>query len=121
LKKGLEEFVQWSEEPPLATLNIGTGVSTSIRALALLLSEVMGKPATLDDRGAFRVGDIFSGVGDTIAARAVLGFEPSVPLKKGLEEFVQWSEGQPGLDDHERAEAELRGQGLLGAAKEGRS
>jgi dTDP-L-rhamnose 4-epimerase len=107
-----------ADVPTGTTLNIGAGEAHTIRRVADTLAEVMGATPRYEDRGEFRVGDIFSGVADVAAARRALSWAPRVTLAQGLADFVAWADGQPSADGYERTVEELKNRGLFGAAKE---
>jgi dTDP-L-rhamnose 4-epimerase len=93
--------------------NIGSGEHYTIRELAERISEVMGKEYIEPQISSkYRVGDVRHCFADISFARAVLGYEPRVPLEAGLQELVGWLEGQPAVDRVEQASAELSARGL---------
>lgn len=96
-----------------ATFNVGSGVSTSVRQLAEVLSAAAGQAAPLVTTAMYRRGDIYACYADTAAARSALGFRARVSLKEGMREFVRWAASQPCGDHSERAAAELSRLGLL--------
>jgi UDP-glucose 4-epimerase len=70
-------------------LNIGTGSSVSVLALARALQALFpGSPAP--DHGAPRPGDIRHSASDLRQAGAALGYRPEVTLEQGLRGTVQW-------------------------------
>jgi dTDP-L-rhamnose 4-epimerase len=96
-----------------APLNIGTGRSTSIRALARALGEGLGRPREPEIVGKFREGDIRHCVADASAARRLLGFEASVPLEDGIRDLAEWVRHERAEDSVARARAELETKGLV--------
>jgi UDP-glucuronate 4-epimerase len=64
-------------------VNVGTGVSTSIRDLVDLVAEVSGRPVPLR-AAADQVGDVECTQADLRRARLVLGYSPAVHLREGL-------------------------------------
>lgn len=69
------------------TINIGTGVGTSTRALAERLVGLVGKPAAVH-HGAFRPGDLERSVLDPSVMISILG-EPT-PIEEGLSDTTEW-------------------------------
>lgn len=70
-------------------MNIATGDSVSVRDLANLVIEVTGE--TLDvTRLDPRPGDIDESRADVSRAKKLIGYEPSIPLRQGLESVVDW-------------------------------
>lgn len=75
--------------------NVGTGIPTSVSDLARLLVELYGTNTSCMVTGKYRVGDIRHCVADIRRIQHELGYEPKVPLKEGVSEFISWVEQQP--------------------------
>ena len=71
------------------TINIGTGVATSINQILNLLLETMNKKHIKPIYSDQRLGDVKHGYADIKKARAVLGFNPKIALKKGIIQLVK--------------------------------
>jgi dTDP-L-rhamnose 4-epimerase len=72
-------------------LNIGSGVSHTVREVAERLARALGKSGIEPDTsGRYRVGDVRHCWADISRARAVLGYEPEVTLDDGLAELAEW-------------------------------
>ncbi len=71
-------------------LNVGSGVPTSVMDIANALVEVFAGSVHPHITGQSRLGDIRHCFADLAEIQAVLGYEPKVTLKKGLESFAQW-------------------------------
>jgi len=69
-------------------INVGSGVETSIRALALAVGEVTGRDVHLLYVGA-ESGGVSRMCADLTRARALLGYEPKVFLNEGLQRMVE--------------------------------
>jgi UDP-glucose 4-epimerase len=68
--------------------NIATGVGTTFRALAEQVVASSGSASPIGERIAEPPGrDLVADIG---RARAELGYEPCVPLKAGLDRYVEW-------------------------------
>ena len=93
-------------------LNIGSGRSVTIRALAEELGDVLGTHVEPEITGAFRVGDIRHCFADVRLARALLAFAPQVELADGMRELAAWLEGRAADDRVDEAAAELARRGL---------
>jgi UDP-glucose 4-epimerase len=76
-----------SESAP--PVNLGTGVATSVRDVAALVSEAWPKRAKLSFDGVSRPGNPFSLLADNSKLRA-LGFESTVSVESGIREYVRW-------------------------------
>jgi UDP-glucose 4-epimerase len=73
-----------------AVVNLGTGVGTSVNQIFRTLGELLhfeGEPIYAPARPG-EVGRIYL---DASRARAVLGWEPRVPFRDGLERTLEWS------------------------------
>ena len=68
--------------------NIGSGHPTTVLEVAQLAAEVVGGEVATRQDGTYRPGDIRHLWLDVAEARRVLGFEPSVDLKEGLNRMV---------------------------------
>jgi len=98
-----------------AVINVGSGVGTSVREVAGLLSDALGKPRNLRVTGEFRLGDIRHNVADITRMRDILGFTPRIGLAIGISRFARWVAGEELPEDRlDRANAELRERGLMG-------
>lgn len=93
--------------------NVGSGQQYTIKELAERMARVMGKDDIEPEvTGKYRMGDIRHCFADISVARAVLGYQPKVSLEEGLEELVDWLQGQQAEDHVEQARAELAERGL---------
>jgi dTDP-L-rhamnose 4-epimerase len=94
-------------------LNIGTGRHLSIRQIARLLADGMGKDIEPEIVGKYREGDIRHCVADISRARHLLGYEPRVTLEEGIPELLGWVGEQKAKDQMARATAELENHHLV--------
>lgn len=77
------------------TLDLGTGVGTSVREVIELLAELSGSRARPSfDALPDRLGE-HAQVADNAATRDVLGWEPVWSLRDGLAETVEWYRQHP--------------------------
>ena len=72
------------------TLNIGTGVATSLNHLVNLLLEIMNKKHIKLIYSNPRPGDVKHGYADIKKARELLGFNPKISIKEGIIQLVEW-------------------------------
>jgi dTDP-L-rhamnose 4-epimerase len=93
-------------------VNIGSGESVTVLAIAERLAKTLGKDIPAQVSGSYRVGDIRHCFADISLARETLGFEPEQRLEDGMSELAEWLEGQVAADHVERAAEELRSRGL---------
>jgi dTDP-L-rhamnose 4-epimerase len=93
--------------------NIGSGRSYSVREVAAEMAQVLGcSELEAEITGEYRVGDIRHCFADISAARAVLGYEPTIELDEGLRQMTQWLSTQVPTDNVARARSELKERGL---------
>ncbi len=78
--------------------NIGTGVETSLNALARALLDVMGSDQEPEHGPARAVNDVSRRVADTAKARRELGFKAAVGLEDGLRALVDWWRAERGAE-----------------------
>jgi dTDP-L-rhamnose 4-epimerase len=100
----------------IGALNIGSGQATSVFKVAEEIKEFFNSKSELKVTGAFRVGDIRHNIADLQLAKSVLGFEPKVNFKQGLNHFLTWAVQQPEEDRnaYARSASELAAKGLMG-------
>jgi len=93
--------------------NVGSGIQTSIIDIANHLMQEFGISVPIVINGSFRIGDIRHNFADLNKIRIMLGFSPSVDLKTGLHNFVEWVKQQDeGEDKYEYSLAEMKEKGL---------
>lgn len=94
-------------------INVGSGNSYTVRQIADEMAKALGKEHIKPEiTGKYRVGDIRHCFSDISLAKQVLGFEPKVDLREGVEELAAWLEEQTAHDHIEKASAELAARGL---------
>lgn len=74
-----------------AILNFGAGRTVSVSRVIETLERALGRKARIEWLPR-QTGDVSRTWADTSAARAALGWEPSVPLEEGVARFVSWLE-----------------------------
>lgn len=94
-------------------VNIGTGRPLSIGEVAEILSKGLGKDIEPEFVGKYREGDIRHCVADISRARTLLGYEPQVELKDGIQELINWVKEQNATDLVAKASSELANRGLI--------
>jgi len=104
------------EKPAAAghVINIGSGRSYTIKAVAELLAEAMGiadrKPEILFKA---RAGDIRHCFADIAKARDLLGFQPRFLLEDTLDAFVEWVRANTSVDRGSEMRQQLEARGLV--------
>jgi dTDP-L-rhamnose 4-epimerase len=102
-----------SEAANFQTVNVGTGVATSVRRMAELLASGLGIDIQPEIVGRYREGDIRHCVADISRARTLLGYAPSVRLEEGIPQLLAWVQEQQASDAVAKATAELQARGLV--------
>jgi dTDP-L-rhamnose 4-epimerase len=93
--------------------NVGSGQAVTVREVAETLASVMGTEIEPEVTGKYRVGDIRNCYADISLAREVLGYEPRVSFREGMEELVGWLREQERPESAVEAHAaELAARGL---------
>jgi dTDP-L-rhamnose 4-epimerase len=109
-----------SDQVSGGVFNVGTGVATPIQEIARLLAQILGRSDVEPELpGEFRPGEsrhIFADV----SRLQQIGFEASVSLKEGLEDYVSWLRGVGEVDEYlSGALAGLRRGGVVRSMAEG--
>jgi dTDP-L-rhamnose 4-epimerase len=102
-----------SDRADYHAVNVGTGRAISIRQIARMLAEGLGKEIEPELTGKYREGDIRHCVADITRARELLGYEPRVSLEEGIPELLGWVREQKATDQVMRATAELESRRLV--------
>ena len=92
--------------------NVGSGRSYTVRDVAQMVQDALGRPVAPDICGKYRVGDIRHCFADITLARDVLGYAPQVMLEDGLAELAGWLRDQTAQDRVADASRELAARGL---------
>jgi dTDP-L-rhamnose 4-epimerase len=93
--------------------NVGSGRQSTVREIASAMAEVLGREDIRPEiTGKYRVGDVRHCFADITLARRVLGYEPQMPLARGLLELSSWLAGQVAYDRVAEGHAELAARGL---------
>lgn len=99
----------------VATVNVGSGVATTILQVARELNLAFGGSSNTRITGEFRLGDIRHNVADLTLLSDVLGIRPKTDLGTGLKQFAAWVLEQPLPEDRlAQANNELRTRKLMG-------
>lgn len=105
--------IEYSESH-VDVFNVGSGVATDVLTIVNMLQELLGKTVSVDISGQFRLGDIRHNFADLTKVKKVLGFKPSVTLKDGLKQFVDWVQGETVQKDrYDESLHELKSKGLF--------
>jgi dTDP-L-rhamnose 4-epimerase len=94
------------------TLNVGTGIPTSIIEVAQVIAAGLGREIEPETVNQYRAGDIRHCYANTLLAEELLGFRAEIPFEAGMEEFLAWLEGQEAADSVDAARDALVARGL---------
>jgi UDP-glucuronate 4-epimerase len=73
--------------------NLGESATTSLAELVDAIGAIVGRPLRLD-RQPPQPGDVPLTCADVSKARARLGYAPRVPVREGLQRYVEWCRGE---------------------------
>ena len=102
-----------SDKADFQVFNVGAGGQISIKEIAQILAETLGKNIHPEIINSYRKGDVRHCVADISRIKRTLGFETLVPLKTGMRELAEWTVSQRAEDGFERASGELEKRGLV--------
>jgi dTDP-L-rhamnose 4-epimerase len=94
------------------TLNVGTGVPTSVIDVAHVIAQGLGKDIEPEIVNQYRAGDIRHCYADTRLADELLGFRAEIPFDAGMQELLEWLAGQEAADSVDAARDALVARGL---------
>ena len=94
------------------TINVGTGVPTSIVAVAETIARGLGKEIEPEVVGQYRAGDIRHCYADPALAQQLLGFRAEIPFEAGVQDLLEWLEGREAEDSVDAAREALVARGL---------
>jgi dTDP-L-rhamnose 4-epimerase len=94
------------------TVNVGTGIPTSISEVARVIADGLGKEIEPEIRNEYRAGDIRHCYADTRLAEKLLDFRAEIAFEAGMEELLTWLEGQEAADSVDAAREALVSRGL---------
>jgi dTDP-L-rhamnose 4-epimerase len=94
------------------TVNVGTGIPTSIIDVARVIADGLGKQIGPEIVNQYRAGDIRHCYADTQLAQELLGFRAEIPFEAGMAELLGWLQGQEAADSVDAARDALVARGL---------
>src|ERR671924_213501 len=94
------------------TVNVGTGRPTSIREVARVIAEGLGKRFEPEVVNQYRAGDIRHCYADTRLAEELLDFRAEIPFESGMQDLLAWLETQEASDAVDAARDALVARGL---------
>ena len=94
------------------TVNVGTGKPTSVVEVAQTIARGLGKEIEPEVVAKYRAGDIRHCYADPALAERLLGFRAEIPFEAGMQDLLQWLEGQEAEDSVDAASEALAARGL---------
>jgi dTDP-L-rhamnose 4-epimerase len=94
------------------TVNVGTGVPTSVVDVAATIARGLGKKIEPELVAKYRAGDIRHCYADPTLAQELLGFRAEIPFDAGMKDLLEWLRGQEAEDSVEAAREALVARGL---------
>jgi dTDP-L-rhamnose 4-epimerase len=94
------------------TVNVGTGVPTSVLNVAEVIARGLGKEIEPEVVEQYRAGDIRHCYADTRLGEELLGFRAEIPFERGMQDLLEWLEGQEAADSVDAARDALVARGL---------
>lgn len=102
------------EEANGHVFNVGTGVATDVLEVANSLIKAYDINVPVAITGRFRLGDIRHNYADLTKIKSILGFEPKVYFKEGIDRFSSWVLQQEIQEDKlSKSLEEMKKKGLL--------
>lgn len=96
------------------SLNVGSGVSTTIKKVADSLIKLFKSKVDVKIIGNYRQGDIRHNKADINKIKKILGFSPKVSFESGLKQYVEWVKKQEiNADYYEHSINEMKDKGLI--------
>jgi dTDP-L-rhamnose 4-epimerase len=93
--------------------NIGSGESHTIRQVASIMAAALElEQIEPEVSQQYRTGDIRHCFADIRKAQRILGYQPAITLRAGIEDLTDWLKGQVAEDFTEQAREELLERGL---------
>jgi dTDP-L-rhamnose 4-epimerase len=101
------------EEANNQVFNVGTGIATSVLAVAHQLVKNYNIDVPITISGNYRLGDIRHNYADLSKIKKHLGFEPKVSFEEGIKKFTQWVNTQEiQKDQYQKSIDEMKAKGL---------
>ena len=102
------------EEANGHVFNVGSGVAIEVLEVANSLIEAYNIDVPITITGRFRLGDIRHNYADLTKIKTLLGFEPKVYFKEGIQKFSTWVLQQEIQEDKlSKSLEEMKQKGLL--------
>lgn len=101
------------EEANYEVFNVGSGIATDVLTVTAALIKAYNSKVSIKVSGNYRLGDIRHNYADLTKIEKKLGFKAKFDFQTGINNFVQWVEGQDVSDDkYEDSIKEMKEKGL---------
>ncbi|WP_457558950.1 NAD-dependent epimerase/dehydratase family protein [Candidatus Harpocratesius sp.] len=88
------QFVMKKQEANYEIFNVGTGTPVSIIEIANAIKRILNIQVDNQILYKFRAGDVRHIFADISKISEKLGFEPKIPFKEGIREFLSWIQSE---------------------------
>jgi dTDP-L-rhamnose 4-epimerase len=95
------------------TVNVGTGVPTSVMTVARVIAKGLDRAIEPEVVQQYRAGDIRHCYADIALAERLLGFRAEISFERGMDDLLPWLEAQEARDEVDAAKAALLARGLV--------
>lgn len=95
--------------------NLGTNNPISIKKIAQILAQLLGKKIEPKITEKFRSGDVRHCSADISLIKKALDWSPKWSFEKGMQDLIGWGQKAEALDLFDQASKELKSKGLLKA------
>lgn len=93
--------------------NLGIGNPITIKNIAEVLAQLLGKNIKPEIAEKFRSGDVRHCSADISLIKNILNWQPSWSFEKGMQDLINWGEKENAKDLFDQASEELKSKGLL--------
>ena len=107
------EFALVSDRADGQTVNVGTGVPTSVTTVARVIADGLDRAIEPEVLQQYRAGDIRHCYADTTLAEHLLDFRADISFERGMNDLLPWLEVQEARDEVDAAKAALIARGLV--------
>lgn len=102
------------EEANYEVFNVGSGQSTTVKQVAMLLKNYYESIIDIIISGNFRMGDIRHNFADLSKIKTKLGFEVKYDFDTGVKLFIDWVKSQEVMEDnYSKSIEEMKSKGLF--------
>ncbi|MDR2408295.1 MAG: NAD-dependent epimerase/dehydratase family protein [Bacteroidales bacterium] len=96
-------------------INVGTGIATSVMAVANALKKLYNSGSKINISGNYRIGDIRHNCADITLLEDKLQYHPAISFEEGIKQFAVWVKTQKidaSVNSYEGSLTEMKEKGL---------